>query len=359
MITGGAPGDRISGVSPPPAPPAVATPPWWAVPATTGDSGGGWLFSLLTKAGVSPSSAHSVVDFVVRPLEILLVVVIAALVAHYGARALRRVLGRVAGQAAGRVGEGRLGEGRAGPRVSTVVALVGNLWRLFVTVIAVFIVLGMLGLDLTPLLASATVIAATIGFGAQVFVRDYLSGILLTMEDQYGIGDTITVDDATGVVEDLSLRVTRLRAADGTVWYVPNGNIRQLTNSSRGWAKAVVDIPIAPGPTAKLDRVKEVVASAAREVARDPRFAASCTEPPEIVGMVAVDAGSCTLRVALRTTPARRGALEQALREAMVARLAAEGLWPGGATGPATTDVRTTDVSQSAVPPPPARRPPT
>ena len=74
-------------------------------------------------------------------------------------------------------------------------ALAANLWRFFVVVVAVAIVLGMLGLDLTPLLASATVIAATIGFGAQVFVRDYLSGILLTMEDQYGIGDTITIED--------------------------------------------------------------------------------------------------------------------------------------------------------------------
>lgn len=290
-----------------------------------GSSGSGWLYTLLTKAGLDPSTAQTVVQFVVRPLEVLLVLVVAALVARYGARALRRVLTRATGRVAAR-GDHE----RGGARVSTVVALVANLWRLFVAVVAVAIVLGMLGIDLTPLLASATVIGATIGFGAQSLVRDYLSGILLTMEDQFGIGDTITVDDATGVVEDLSLRVTRLRAADGSVWYVPNGEIRQLTNASRGWAKAVVDVAVAPGDAAALDRVREAVAGAASEVAASPPFAATSTEPPEVVGMVAAAGGTCTVRVALRTVPARRAALERALREAAVARLAAEGLLPEG-----------------------------
>lgn len=288
-------------------------------------SGAGWLSTLLTKAGLDPSTAQTVVQFVVRPLEVLLVLVVAALVARYGARALRRMLTRATGRVAAR-GDHE----RGSARVSTVVALVANVWRLFVAVVAVAVVLGMLGINLTPLLASATVIGATIGFGAQSLVRDYLSGILLTMEDQFGIGDTITVADATGVVEDLSLRVTRLRAADGSVWYVPNGEIRQLTNTSRGWAKAVVDLAVAAGDAATLDRVREAVAGAAREVAADPRFSATSTEAPEVVGMVAAAGGTCTVRVALRTVPTRRAALERALREAAVARLAADGLLADG-----------------------------
>lgn len=302
-----------------------------AVPAplaAAGGSEGGWLYTLLTKAGVDPSTAQTVVDFVVRPLEVLLVLAVAALVARYGARLLRRVLTRATNRAAARGGDER-----GGARVSTVVALIVNLWRLFVTVVALAIVLGMLGIDLTPILASATVIGATIGFGAQSLVRDYLSGMLLTMEDQYGIGDTITVDDATGVVEDLSLRVTRLRAVDGSVWYVPNGEIRLLTNSSRGWAKAVVDVPVAPGDADALDRVREAMTGAAQEVAEQAPFASTSTEPPEVVGMVAAGVDSCTVRVALRTVPARRTALERALREAVMARLAAEDLLPGGDEG--------------------------
>lgn len=291
----------------------------------SGVTGGGWLYTLLTKAGVDPSTAQTVVTFVVRPLEILLVLAVAALVARYGARLLRRTLTRATQRVTARGGADR-----GAARMSTVVALVGNVWRLLVAVVAVAVVLGIMGVDLTPLLASATVIGATIGFGAQSLVRDYLSGILLTMEDQFGIGDTITVADATGVVEDLSLRVTRLRAADGSVWYVPNGEIRQLTNASRGWAKAVVDFPVAPGDAGTLSRVREAVTEAAREVAARPPYAAASSEPPEVVGMVAAGADTCTVRVALRTVPARRAELERTLREAVVARLAGEHLWPDG-----------------------------
>jgi small-conductance mechanosensitive channel len=313
---------------PPSTLPALST-----LPAAA-DTNGDWLYHLLVKAGVTPSTAHTVHDFVIRPLEIVLVIVVAVLIAHFGARAIRRVLGKVAQQAAD-----RSSGDRTGARAVTLVALVGNLWRFFVGVVAFFIILGMLGVDLTPLLASATVIGATIGFGAQSLVRDYLSGFLLTMEDQFGIGDTVTVGSVTGsglitgVVEDVSLRVTRVRAADGSIWYVPNGDIRELSNASRGWAKAIVDVPVAATDAATLDRAKDVVADAARAVAAGPRFAASCTEPPEVLGIVAADADVCTLRVALRTSTDQHAPLERALREAVVGRLAEEGLWPAGTAG--------------------------
>jgi small-conductance mechanosensitive channel len=287
-------------------------------------SGGGWLYDLLTKAGVSSSAAHTTVEFVFRPLEVVLVIAVAALVARYGAHLIRRALGRVAHRAAD-----RSASGRAGARSLTVVALLANLWRFFVVVVAIATILGMLGIDLTPLLASATVIGATIGFGAQSLVRDYLSGILLAVEDQFGIGDTINVNETVGVVEDLSLRVTRIRGSDGTVWYVPNGEIRRLANTSRGWAKAVVDLPVAPAAAARLREVADALADAARLVARRPAFAASTTDPPEVLGMTDAVTDACTVRVALRTSPIQRDALERALRQDLVARLVRLGAWPG------------------------------
>ena len=125
----------------------------------------------------------------------------------------------------------------------------------------------MLGINLTPLLASATVIGATIGFGAQALVRDYLSGFLLTVEDQFVIGDSIAVNGVSGTVEDVSLRVTRVRAVDGSLVYVPNGEIRQLTNASRGWAKAVVEVTVPIASTAALERATRVAMDAATRVA--------------------------------------------------------------------------------------------
>ena len=288
---------------------------------------------MLEHAGVAPSTARAVTDIVLRPLEVILVVVVALLIAHFGAKAIRRGLRRPAGRAVDRIDSPR-----AGARAATVISLLANLFRAFVAVVAFFTILGIIGIDLTPLLASATVIGATIGFGAQTLVRDYLSGFLLTIEDQFGIGDTICTNTITGVVEELSLRVTRLRAFDGTVWFVPNGDIRQVSNASRGWARAVVDITVSPGGPEDLDRMERLLADAAAEVAHRPRFAAGTTEPPQVLGVVAADGTSCTLRVAVRTTATDHLPLERALRQALLSTLSAEGFWPPGppaAAGPA------------------------
>jgi small-conductance mechanosensitive channel len=208
-------------------------------------------------------------------------------------------------------------------------------WRFFVFVIAVAIVLGMLGVNLTPLLASATIIGATLGFGAQQLIRDYFSGFLLTVEDQYSVGDTVTVDGVTGVIEDVTMRVTRLRGLDGTVYFIPNGDIRLVANTSRGWAQAVVDLTLPGASAADLDAVRATVEAAAHGVAQLPEFVNHCTEPPKLVGFVTSDVATITLRVMLHTVPSQRDALTRALREACVAALARAGQWPGTLSDPA------------------------
>ncbi len=110
--------------------------------------------------------------------------------------------------------------------------------------IASVVILGDLGINLAPLLASAGVVGVAIGFGAQSMVRDYLAGIFMLVEDQYGVGDVITIGDATGTVENVTLRVTRLRDVSGIVWHIRNGAIEQVGNESQGWARAVVDFPV-------------------------------------------------------------------------------------------------------------------
>ncbi len=216
----------------PPLAAARALVPAWTASTTTVDQvdqGGGWLYHLLTKLGVSPDTASTVTDLVIRPLSIVVVVVVALVAARYGAKVIRRLLGRVANQAAA-----RSGSPRAAARVATMSGVVANVWRFFVFVVAGAIVLGMLGINLTPLLASATIIGATLGFGAQQIVRDYFSGILMTMEDQYNVGDAVTVGGVTGVVEDVTMRLTRFRGVDGTTYVIPNGDIRLIGNLSRG-----------------------------------------------------------------------------------------------------------------------------
>jgi small conductance mechanosensitive channel len=293
------------------------------------DQGGGWLFELLTKCGVSPETARTVVDLIVRPVSILLVALVALIAARLGSKVIRRFLERIARQAGGRSGA------RAEARVATMAGLAANVWRFFVVVITVAIILGMLGINLTPLLASATIIGATLGFGAQQIVRDYISGFLLTVEDQYSVGDSITVDGVDGVVEEVTLRLTRLRSADGSINFVPNGDVRLVTNTSRGWAHAVVDLTLAGAVATDLDHVREVVGAAAHRVAQLPAFADHCTEPPLPVQLLEADATTLTLRVMLNTVPSQRDSLTRALREAALADLSAAALWPGDPAQPA------------------------
>jgi moderate conductance mechanosensitive channel len=298
------------------------------------EPGGGWLYHLLTKLGVSPGTASTVTDLIIRPLSILFVLIVALVVAHIGANAIRRVLERVADQAAN-----RSGSPRAGARVATMSGVLANVWRFFVFVVAGAIVLGLLGIDLTPLLASATIIGATLGFGAQQIVRDYFSGVLMTMENQFNVGDSIAVGGVTGVVEEVTMRLTRFRSVDGTVYTIPNGDIRLVGNLSRGWARAVVDLTLPGSSAADLDAVRRVVEEAARSVASAPAFAAHCTEPPSLVGMLAADSATITIRVTLLTVPSQRDPLTRALREATTTALAKEGLWPAPAA-PSGADTR-------------------
>ncbi len=293
------------------------------------DQGGGWLYHLLIKVGVSPDTASTVTDLIVRPLEILLVVLIAFLIARFGSRVIKRVLARVANQAAS-----RRGSDHAAARVTTMSGVVANVWRFFVFIVTGAIVLGMLGINLTPLLASATIIGATLGFGAQQIVRDYFSGFLMAMEDQYNVGDSVCVGAVTGVVEDVTMRLTRFRALDGTIYVIPNGDIRLVGNLSRGWARAVVDLILPGSAAADLDQVRAVVEAAAHRVASTPEFAAHSTEPPRLVGLQDADSSTITLRVVLLTVPSQRDALSRALREAAVTALAQAELWPGEVSPP-------------------------
>ena len=215
--------------------------------------------------------------------------------------------------------------------------VVANVWRFFVFVVAGAIVLGMLGINLTPLLASATIIGATLGFGAQQIVRDYFSGILMTMEDQFNVGDSVTVGGVTGVVEEVTMRLTRFRGVDGTIFVIPNGDIRLVGNLSRGWARAIVDFTLPGASAADMERLRSVIAAAAHEVATSPAFAGHCTEPPTVVGLQSADSTTVTMRVMLLTVPSQRDALTRALREATLEALAKAALWPA--------EVRTTDVA--------------
>lgn len=279
----------------------------------------GYIHDLLRQYGASEFVARTVQFVLVRPLEILVILVVAWLLSRLGAKVARRTLRSLSSRT--RV---EALSPRASLRVETIGALIASLWRALVWIIAALTILGVLGINLTPILAGATVIGAALGFGAQSLVRDFLSGFFIIAEDQYGVGDAIAVGDTRGTVEEVNLRVTRLRAFDGTVWYLPNGEIRRVGNSSIQWSRAVVDIVVPYGT--EVDRAIPAITDEARAVTSDPAWSSMCLGPPEVLGVDAMDYESITIRVAVRTTTTNKDAMVRALRGRITARLQRDGI---------------------------------
>jgi moderate conductance mechanosensitive channel len=201
--------------------------------------------------------------------------------------------------------------------------------------IAGLVILGELGINLGPLLASAGVVGIAIGFGAQNLVRDYLSGIFMLVEDQYGVGDVISVAGATGTVEDVTLRITRLRDLNGIVWHVRNGAIDVVGNESQGWARAVIDFPVPYA--ANLASIRTLLENVAQAMWNEPAWRAVLLDAPEVWGAQEVTADQVTMRIVARTAPLRQWEVEREMRARVKAALDAAGSSGGAAAGGAST----------------------
>src|SRR5262249_17873131 len=155
---------------------------------------------------------------------------------------------------------------------------------------AIVTVLEELGVNLAPLLAGAGIAGIALGFGAQSLVRDFVTGLFMLLEDQYGVGDVVDTGVATGTVEGVSLRTTRLRDANGVVWPVPNGVIARLGNMSQQWSRALVDVQV-PADV-DVDAATEAIRGATMGLARDPAFEPDIVAEPEVLGVESLAPGT-------------------------------------------------------------------
>jgi len=263
-------------------------------------------------------------DVIGRPIMIGVLIII-AIVVRWALQAVIDRLVRRATDAAESELASRLGNGeRRVQRARTM----GDLLKSIVTgvVVAVFatMILGEVGIDIAPIIAGAGIVGVALGFGAQSLVKDFLSGIFMIFEDQYGVGDVVDVGQASGTVEAVSLRVTRLRDTSGTVWYVPNGQILRVGNMSQNWARAVVDVQVAPDED--LARATALLKEVAHTLWTDGHYAGIVIEEPEITGVEAVSASSATLRVLVKTAPMKQWSVARDLRQRIQTRLSAEGV---------------------------------
>lgn len=178
-------------------------------------------------------------------------------------------------------------------------------------------ILTVFSVNVAPLVASAGVVGVALGFGAQNLVRDFLTGMFMLLEDQYGVGDIIDVGEASGTVETVGLRVTTIRDLNGTLWYCRNGEIARVGNMSQGHAVAVIDLPIAPG--AAVPRATEVALTAAIEASEDEAIADAVLERPQMLGVNGVTAESVMLRLTARVKPGQQWAVQRYITQAVLA----------------------------------------
>lgn len=249
--------------------------------------------------------------------RILLIVVVAVVARFLLYRAVRRLTqrsidGRMPVMLSGVRGRARtvivtatgLDTERRRQRAETIRSVMQSVISILVFTIAAVLVLGELGINLAPIVASAGIVGVALGFGAQNLVKDYLNGIAIILEDQYGVGDVVDLGEAVGTVEAVGLRTTRLRDVKGVTWYVRNGEILRVANESQGIASVVVEFPVAHGTDLHLaqgEMERVLTEYAESEEGKNVMLA-----PPEVLGVQAVSAVGITLRAVLTVAPADR-----------------------------------------------------
>jgi small-conductance mechanosensitive channel len=197
-------------------------------------------------------------------------------------------------------------------RAQTIGSVLKSTVSIVMLIWVVLALLNVLGVNIAPFIASAGVVGLAIGFGAQNLVRDFVTGVFMLLEDQYGVGDTVDLGEAVGEVESVGLRVTTVRDIDGTLWYVRNGEIARVGNMSQDYAVARIEMPVAL--TADIAQAEKVAVEAAEAALEDPALAAKVLGKPEMLGVQELSPDLLTLRMTLKTKPNAQWSVQRALR---------------------------------------------
>ncbi|WP_293770990.1 mechanosensitive ion channel family protein [uncultured Corynebacterium sp.] len=298
------------------------------------DGGGTDAVDAVTAWWESDTAQAWLVD---RPIHVAIVLLV-AFVAHW---ALRHLINRVANQAIkqglSRVPLPQLGsrssrshrqlknaaaqvealerahEDRRVSRIKTLAGVSRSAAGIIVWVWAAITILSEIGVDVTPLIASAGVIGVALGFGAQSLVKDFLSGVFMLLEDQYGIGDTVDLGNGVvGEVEDITLRITTVRDIDGALWYVRNGEILQVANHSDDFAVARIDIPLSLSNDVAAAR--QVISDSVNAVADSDEVGGLLLDRPNVQGITAMETDHATFRVTIKTLPGSQWAVQRAVQ---------------------------------------------
>ncbi|RBY76677.1 mechanosensitive ion channel family protein [Blastococcus sp. TF02-09] len=265
--------------------------------------------------------------FAGRGLEVVLIILGSVLLARFVGWAGGRVTDRIDERS---TGDDALVRSEAAKHRHSLTQVITWTAVVLIYAVAVFFVLDRLGVPVTGLVAPATVLGVGLGFGAQRIVGDVLAGFFIITERQYGFGDVVAIavtgagDPAQGTVEDVTLRVTRVRSANGEVITVPNGQIVKVVNLSRDWARAVIDVPVPSD--ADVNRVNEILREVGREAFRDPAMRPLLLDPPTVMGVESLGLDEVNVRVVARTLPGKQFEVGRDLRVRIVLAFREQGM---------------------------------
>jgi small conductance mechanosensitive channel len=272
----------------------------------------------------------------VKPSRILLIIIAAVILRAITHRAIRRVTQR-AGDDGGRSILRPLRERMPAPfqdaagvrterrrqRAQALGSVLRSLASATIFGVAAMMVLGELGVNLAPLIASAGIVGIALGFGAQNLVKDFIAGLFMLLEDQYGVGDVVDFGEAIGTVEAVGLRITTLRDGRGVIWYIRNGEIVRVGNKSQGWAVVVIDVPVG---FAGVEEATEVLRAAAATLAEDPQFADDLIEAPQVLGVEQITIDGAVVRTTAKTLADAQARVARELRHRLTDALESAGI---------------------------------
>ncbi len=259
---------------------------------------------------------------VASAITIALILLLGFVIRNVAHRLITRVVTRAAvgGPIATRFRRGSASDGidallheRRKQRAETMGSVLKHVASIVILGTTILTVLDRLTIPIAPVLTSVGILGVAIGFGAQELVKDFIAGMFMLLEDQYGVGDVIDAGAAVGTVEAVTLRITRLRDADGRVWYVRNGTITRVGNESQGWSRAYVDVPV--GYDTDVTAVRDVLERVAKEIWDDPEFReTSVVERPTVFGVEQLSDSSLVFRVTAKTLPTKQADVARELR---------------------------------------------
>lgn len=270
--------------------------------------------------------------FIARPAKILLIILVALALHGFANRIINRAANKTIENTQLRVAEqddspqARSQEARRVQRIRTLANVGRSAAAIVIWVWAALATLDQLGVNVAPLIASAGVLGVALGFGAQSLVKDFLTGIFMLIENQYGVGDTIQVGDIVGDVEEMTLRITTIRDIDGTLWYVQNGDISRLGNHSDRFSIARLQIPVSllvdPADAAP------VIEQAAIDASFDPEVRELILEDPELLGASEFNPTHMSFRVSVKTLPGQQWTVARHINQRILTALQQAGIDP-------------------------------